>query len=282
MMVVLAFSMNTLADKVVLLDGISAEAEIVDTSGCNVTIKRNDNTVLIEKKKIDYVVWKADTLSFKGYTCSEAPKRAVNVRETPEYKLMALFDNAPIVDQAIKTPAKMAFLIIPLESNTDVKEFVGVISPLFDSLCKKVKVGKIAASALYNEIEMAQPRYDYVFISRMFIEEINVPSKSLLSKALYPARGSSLSPFPQQKKSILVTSAIFMIYDCKLKKIVFREEYKEKRSVWGEDRRSLVNALTPDAWEKEWEDRQKQRKLSKNVQGIKMKVERDLGRYLAQ
>jgi hypothetical protein len=279
------------ADQIVLADGVTAETAIVDTAGCKVTIKRNKINVVIDKNKIEYIVWGTDTIRYKGFVCTERhqeAKPAVNFKDTPEYRLMTLFDNSPVVDRPFNDSSNLAFIAIPLEGFFDAKEVVGVLSPVFDILQTKAKVSRVSLADIYGQIESLKPDFDYIFVLRSYHVTKRIPPKNLLSFLFPPidpyANKPSSVPFSQwsirEKKWILNTEAMVLLYDVKRKEVVFTRKLSEKRSVYGESKYSSFSILTPDKIEEAWEKRATEKKLEKNAKGIRSKMIKEVVKYL--
>lgn len=125
------------ADEILLVSGDNAKIEILDTNGCEVKTLRNGNTVSIKKKLIQRIIWKTDTISFATYVCAEKPKPVVKYQDTPEYRLMTIFDNTEKLSTGFNENARIAFLYGPLQGNYNSEEFAGVEAPLIDIFQKK-------------------------------------------------------------------------------------------------------------------------------------------------
>lgn len=310
------FYTNGYADQIVLADGIAAETAIVDTTGCKVTIKRNEINVVIDKNKIEYIVWGPDTIRYKGFVCPEKPQEArpaVNFKDTPEYKLMALFDNSPVVDRPFKDSSNLAFIAIPLEGFCSADEFVGVISPVFDIFQKKAKVSKLSPAEVFKELDGQGSGVDYVFAARryhvtrrhapkgifspFFTPESSFFSEHGFSNRLfinsYPEKTVPYTNYPpfgppnngpfysgyQTPKWKITTEAVFMLYDVKTKEIVFKRKMFEKRTVW-DDYDIPMAALTLVQLEASWEKRKIERSIDKNAKSIRKKNNKELAKYL--
>lgn len=76
--ILLLISLN-FAGYIELKDGIASNTEILDTTGCQVTIRRRGNIVKIPKNKINFIVCKNDTLFYKEFICTpENAQKASN------------------------------------------------------------------------------------------------------------------------------------------------------------------------------------------------------------
>ena len=63
-----------LADEIHLKNGQNTITTILDTVGCKIRIKRKEKEANIDKKHIDYIIFKNDTISYKDYKCNAAKK----------------------------------------------------------------------------------------------------------------------------------------------------------------------------------------------------------------
>ncbi|MBN1115785.1 MAG: hypothetical protein JXA77_01160 [Bacteroidales bacterium] len=266
---------NINADEILLVSGDYAKTEILDTSGCEVKILRNGNTVSIKKKLIQRIIWKIDTISFVGYVCAEKPRPVIKYQDTPEYKLLEIFDNAQETSLVLNENSRVAFLYAPLQGNFNSEEFAGVEAPLVEILQKKAKVSVLSSAEMLSEINATQHQFDYLFVARKYHNEINHIQKSDFAKM--SALGSNSQG---EKKKELYTFCDFLLYDVTRNEIVFRKKLHKKRSVWGESDYSWVGILTPDEWKKEWEKDQTNRKLDRNAQSIRKKMEKEISEYL--
>lgn len=75
------------ADKIILRDGILATAEIMDTSGIYVTIKRNGNIVKVRKTEISSIIINSDTIDLSKYRTPD------NYCDTSNNKISVIEDN---------------------------------------------------------------------------------------------------------------------------------------------------------------------------------------------
>jgi hypothetical protein len=114
------------ADVIFLIDGSSAKTKIIDTSGCDIKIFRNNSEVTIKKKNVEKIILGNDTILFKNFVCNETVRQAINYNETPEYKLKELIDNSIIDSQIVKDSAQMAYLYMPVDGNYNMEEFADV------------------------------------------------------------------------------------------------------------------------------------------------------------
>jgi hypothetical protein len=55
---------------------------------------------------------------------------------------------------------------------------------------------------------------------------------------------------------------------------------QERRSVWGEKDHSLTGMIIPKEWKEEWEKDRINRKLDKNAESIRKKMEKEFTEYL--
>jgi hypothetical protein len=269
------FIANIHGDEICLVNGQSSKTEVLDTSGCEVKMLRNGNTVTINKKLIRKVIWKSDTISFENYSCPEKPKSMIRLQDTPEYKMMAILDNSPELSQVFKENSKIAFLFAPLQGNFNLEEFVGVQAPLIELFKKKATISILKPSEMIMEINAAQHQFDYAFIARKYHVEVNQIGHSDFSKM-----GAFGANSQGEKKKELFTFGDFILYDISKGEIVFHQTLHEKRSVWGESEYSWTGILTPDDWQKEWEKKQTDRKLDRNARAIRKKMEKEISQYL--
>lgn len=68
-------------DFIALRDGINSKTTIKDTSGCYVSIERNQKVIQIGKEAVNYIVFKGDTISYLNYKCLEAKKTVAEKKE---------------------------------------------------------------------------------------------------------------------------------------------------------------------------------------------------------
>ena len=61
---------NSFAEYIALRDGIASKTEILDTTGCAITIRQKGNVVKISKDKISFIVCKSDTLNYNEFICT--------------------------------------------------------------------------------------------------------------------------------------------------------------------------------------------------------------------
>jgi hypothetical protein len=61
---------NGSPDIISLKDGMSAKAEILDTTGCSVKFRRNGNVIEIAKDNISHLIINSDTVSYKSFVCT--------------------------------------------------------------------------------------------------------------------------------------------------------------------------------------------------------------------
>jgi hypothetical protein len=278
---ILLFVVAVWADEVDFKNGQEVATQIVDTAGCSIKIIRNNNQVDIKKRIVKRIIWKNDTIDYENYVCNEKVKPVLNLNETPEYKLMAIFDNASMLDQMFKENTKMAFLFSPLQGNYNSGEFKGVMQPLFEMLKKRATGDIVSPAELLAEINSDRHKYDYAFVVRKYHVEVNdIKHDGFFSSKPADPKYGGISDFHIEKKKELFTWATFIIYDIDRKEIIFRKELFEKRSVWGQNEYSWTGLLTPEAWRKEWEKELTEDKLDKNAKSIREKIEKELSEYL--
>lgn len=92
------------ASEIRLKNGQHATVPILDTSGCEVTIRRRGTPVRIKKALIKHIVMESDTIDYSGYECAagratEAPKVDF-VAFSPE-RIAALLEALPMRERAV-------------------------------------------------------------------------------------------------------------------------------------------------------------------------------------
>jgi hypothetical protein len=269
---ILSSVMAVCGDEVDFKNGQEVSTQIVDTSGCSIKIMRNGNEVEIKKRIVKRIIWKTDTMDYENYVCSEKVKPVVNMNETPEYKLMTIFDNSSELSQMFNENSRIAFLFSPLQGNFNSDEFVGVQLPLVEMFKKRATVKTISPAELLTELKSGQHQYDYAFIVRKYQVEIN----NIKHDGFFDYNNK----LPNEKKKELYTWATFIMYDINRNEITFRKELFEKRSVYGINDYTWTGILTPEAWKKEWEKDIAEEKLDKNARSIRKKMEKEISEYL--
>jgi hypothetical protein len=270
--VIVLVALGCFADEIFLTDGETAKTEIVDTSGCQVRMLRRGSEVTIRKNLIRKIIWKSDTISMEKYVCPEKPVQSIRIDDTPEYRLLAILNNSPEKDCAIRENAKIAAVSSPLLGHYNSEEFVGVQSPLIDLFKRKTAVNILNASEMIKEIDSVQHNFDYAFFAKKYHVEIN--------RTQHEGFGGFGKSSQGEKKMELATCGEFVLYDLSKKEIVFRRALCEERSFWGESDYSWVGILTPEAWKKEWEKEWEQRKLDRNAKAILKRMKKEISPYL--
>jgi len=278
------------ADEIYLKNGQNASTEIIDTAGCSVKIIRRGNNVSIKKNLIDKIIWKNDTISFAGYKCEEKVIPIVRFQDTPEYRIMVLLEKVGELSQVYKENSKVAFLYAPLQGNYNAEEFAGIQSRLIELFNKKGMTTILDPGQMIEAIEKNKNDFDYAFFAKKYhvvkkqvnknygptntLDVISALNKKTELPAMIGLNSAS------KKISELTTIADFTLLDVRKKEIVYHKIITEKRSVWGENDYSWVSILTPDAWKKEMEKNQTERKLDRNAKSILNKMEKDISEYL--
>jgi hypothetical protein len=257
------------ADEIFLIDGSSAKTNIIDTSGCDIKIFRNNSNVTIKKKNVEKIILGSDTILFTNYVCNETVRQAVNFNETPEYKLKELIDNSIIDSQMVKDGSSMAYLYMPLDGNYNMEEFVGVQMPLVDILKQKVSVRLTSPDSMFEEFIKSKPAFDYAFITRQYHVIIDKSKPKL----------GSINHFLQINMT-LYTMSDFVIYDLKRKCMIFRHNNSVRRVIMGENEYSWSGVTTPKKWQVAYMNYLKERRLDKNASSIKEDMQTVLSEYL--
>ena len=237
-------------------------------------IKRNGKEVNIKKKLIKKIVWNSDTIDYSDYECQDKPKnKAVKYQDTPEYKLMAILDNCPEIEQVFNQNLKVAFLVTPLQGRFNADEIIVVQKKVMEIFKTKSKIKPITAAKLLLEIRNKKSNFDYAFITR----EYHVSNSNNNSKLI--------------NKNILLTNADFILFDLKRKEVVFHRSLFEKRSISvGGDHylysetpilATIVNSFVDLDEVKEKQDKRRiEKKLDRNAQRIIKRIVEEIKEYL--
>lgn len=265
------------ADEIVLSNGQSAPTTILDTAGCEITIKRRGKETKIKKEVIDRVVWKTDTIDYASYKCEEKPKEVVKFSETPEYKLMAFIDNCPELEQEFEEGRDVAYLIAPLQGDYNAEEFMAVHKTLLEILRDQATLVRLTPEELVGEVRSKKPKYKYAFVARKYnvlVHEFQ-EDKGLMGNSVGNA-GNWVW------KKQLITHADYVMLDLERKETVFHPKAVKKRKVGGDSEYSFTGLLTPDKWEEEWTAERTERVMDRNARSITKKLARELEDYLGE
>lgn len=279
LLIVGAISVSAVTDELVLRSGQTANRKILDTAGCSIRVE-NDRGIRgeIKKEMIQKVIWNSDTIDYSQYKCQEKPKKVMRFQDTPEYKLMAFVDNAKTTQAPFLSGSKLAFLHSPLQGNFDPVEFVEIQKALFGIFAMKAEVAALGCDEIYDIVRTKQPEFRYAFIPRLYHVDVHayVPNKLETIAAL----GRENAERASNRKREVVTTADICLVDLAERKIVFRERSARKRRVYGESEFSWNSILTPDEWEKKWQDDQTGRKIDRNAETIKRRLSESLLNYV--
>lgn len=223
------------ADEIFLIDGSSAKTDIIDTSGCDIKIFRNNSNVTIKKKNVEKIILGSDTILFTNFVCNEVVRQAVNYNETPEYKLKVLIDSFVLDSNDITDNSKMTYLSIPLEGNYNSEEFTFVQMSAIKLLQKRLITSLISPDSLLQEFNKPKSQFDYVFIARKY-HVLEIKSSN---------RMGGFMPNPEDVTTFLCTNCDFVLYDMTKKFIIFRFNKTEGRAedlIYNKERLSDKNA----------------------------------------
>lgn len=70
LMISILFVAPLYAGVIEMKDGVSGNAEILDTVGCRVTIRRKGNVIKLEKKMLSFIVMDTDTIRYNDFVCT--------------------------------------------------------------------------------------------------------------------------------------------------------------------------------------------------------------------
>jgi hypothetical protein len=208
------------ADEIFLIDGSSTKTKIIDTSGCDIKILRNNSNVTIKKKNVEKIIFGKDTILFKNIVCQDTVRPAIPYYETPLYKLKVLIDSLVVDYHDIKDNSKMAYLSIPLDGNYNMEEFTLVQMSAIDLLQKRLTTSLISPDSILQEFNNPKPHFDYVFITLQY-HTFEIKS---------PNRMCGFKPNPADVTTLLCTSCDFVICDMTKKCIIFRYNKIERQA----------------------------------------------------
>ncbi len=273
----MAVCIRTNADEIVLANGQSAPITILDTAGCEITIRRRGKETKIKKEVIDRLVWKTDTIDYSSYKCEEEAKEVVKFSDTPEYKLMAFIDNCPELEQEFEEGRDVAYLIAPLQGDYNADDYMAVHRSLLEKFREKATLVRLTPEKLVAEIRSKKPNYKYAFVARKY---------NVLVHEFQGDKGLMGSPMGNGGKWVwkkeLITHADYVLLDLERKETVFHPKAAKKRKIAADSEYSFTGLLTPDKWEEEWMAERTERVLDRNARTITKKLTRELEDYLRE
>jgi hypothetical protein len=235
-------NMNNPMDIIHFPGGAPTRTTIKDTSGCSVTILRNDQNIKIRKSLIDYIVFvkeknfklvKNDTVFYKNYHCMEKTEvKAINSPETEELKCLKKLSEYQPNNSGLKDGSKIAFHVDPLRGKESLNLFEALSGKVIYLVGKKWQIETVDTKTLCACLMSDSCEFDALFTPvRYSCSPANLRNDTSRNSNIgflgqspsMPPKMASL-PYRKETSHDLLSSVEFALFDLKNKTLLFHEK----------------------------------------------------------
>lgn len=225
-----------MADIVKLNNGQTTDTEILDTSGCSITIKRKNSKAIINKKLIDYIIVNTDTIRYAGYKCIKKTKLKVQkYNKTVEIKTLSYLAKADTIDPPLRESSIIGYCKQPLLGRFPENVLNAIAEDIKPLLSKKHTVNIVSLDSALMIFKRIGTPYDYLFLPQE-LKIIELKDEKDFVQYDRTVKYSSFSLPGKTVSTSMYAYGKFALYDVKKQAIVFSTFVKTKKTAkneWG-------------------------------------------------
>lgn len=169
---------DTSSDLIVFEDGDKSIVKIVDTSGCKIKMIRKGIKGSIDKAIIYYIVFNGDTVDYKNFKCNKTAKKAVNIKDSDEMKLINRINSFKKLYvhetcEIMKGMTKINIVEKPLKGYFFGSEFENIKSAIHQKYNPLLKINKSSVKWTLNSSNLDSLNNNIVFVFPIVTTRIN-------------------------------------------------------------------------------------------------------------